>query len=78
VRARRLRLANLTAVDFPYIESMFPDFGQYLGDDIGVHTKRGCPFQCHFCLYNKMRARASATATRPRSQGIEMLNSATA
>src|SRR6185312_3792232 len=20
----------------------------------GVHTKRGCPFQCHFCLYNQI------------------------
>lgn len=47
-------LARLTAVDFPYIESIFPGFREYLGDTIGVHTKRGCPFQCHFCLYNKI------------------------
>ena len=47
-------LAKLTAVDFGYIESIFPGFRDYLGDTIGVHTKRGCPFQCHFCLYNKI------------------------
>ncbi|CAB1368204.1 B12-binding domain-containing radical SAM protein [Denitratisoma oestradiolicum] len=47
-------LARLTAVDFGYIESIFPGFRDYLGGAIGVHTKRGCPFQCHFCLYNKI------------------------
>lgn len=47
-------LAQLTAVDFPYIESIFPAFRSYLDSTIGVHTKRGCPFQCHFCLYNKI------------------------
>ncbi|CAG4883224.1 conserved protein of unknown function [Georgfuchsia toluolica] len=47
-------LAKLTAVDFRYIESIFPGFRDYLGEVIGVHTKRGCPFQCNFCLYNKI------------------------
>ncbi|MDD5295863.1 MAG: radical SAM protein [Rhodocyclaceae bacterium] len=47
-------LTRLTAVDFPYIESIFPGFREYLDGTIGVHTKRGCPFQCHFCLYNKI------------------------
>jgi radical SAM superfamily enzyme YgiQ (UPF0313 family) len=47
-------LSRLTAVDFAYVESIFPGFREYLGDYIGVHTKRGCPFQCHFCLYNKI------------------------
>jgi radical SAM superfamily enzyme YgiQ (UPF0313 family) len=53
-RGAEFDLATLTAVDFPYIESIFPAFREYLGDDIGVHTKRGCPLQCHFCLYNKI------------------------
>ncbi len=53
-RREHFDLASLTAIDFPYIESIFPRFGDYLGDDIGVHTKRGCPHQCHFCLYNKI------------------------
>jgi radical SAM superfamily enzyme YgiQ (UPF0313 family) len=49
-------LARLTAVDFAYIASIFPAFPEYVGPavTIGVHTKRGCPFQCHFCLYNKI------------------------
>jgi len=49
-------LARLTAVDFAYIESIFPAFREYVGPAgvIGVHSKRGCPFQCHFCLYNKI------------------------
>ena len=47
-------LSRLTAVDFAYVESMFPQFREYLDGYIGVHTKRGCPFQCHFCLYNKI------------------------
>ena len=53
-RSENFDLRTLTAVDFPYVESIFPDFKEYLGTDIGVHTKRGCPFQCHFCLYNKI------------------------
>jgi len=50
-------LPKLTAVDFAYIASIFPAFHEYVGpgkDPIGVHTKRGCPFQCNFCLYNKI------------------------
>ncbi len=50
-------LPQLTAVDFAYIESIFPAFREYVGagkEAIGVHTKRGCPFQCNFCLYNKI------------------------
>ena len=49
-------LAQLTAVDFDYIAGIFPAFENYVGPQgiIGVHTKRGCPFQCHFCLYNKI------------------------
>jgi radical SAM superfamily enzyme YgiQ (UPF0313 family) len=53
-RSAEFDLATLTAVDFSYVESIFPAFTEYLGDDIGVHTKRGCPLQCHFCLYNKI------------------------
>lgn len=50
-------LPSLTAIDFPYLASIFPAFGEYIGpgkEAIGVNTKRGCPFQCNFCLYNKI------------------------
>lgn len=54
-RQRNIDLAKIGAVDFAYIESIFPDFKSYLdGEAIGVNTKRGCPFQCHFCLYNQI------------------------
>jgi radical SAM superfamily enzyme YgiQ (UPF0313 family) len=55
-RARRetFELQQLMAVNFPYIETIFPRFGEYLDGAIGVQTKRGCPLQCHFCLYNKI------------------------
>ena len=59
-------LARLTAVDFAYVESIFPGFREYLGGTIGVHTKRGCPFQCHFCLYNKIEGAASVIVIRSR------------
>lgn len=54
LRVDHFDLAALTAVDFPYVESIFPEFRAYLDGDVGVHTKRGCPYQCHFCLYNKI------------------------
>jgi radical SAM superfamily enzyme YgiQ (UPF0313 family) len=57
-RAEVFDLSRLSAVDFPYVESIFPDFSSYLGGDFGVHTKRGCPLQCHFCLYNKIEGAA--------------------
>jgi radical SAM superfamily enzyme YgiQ (UPF0313 family) len=53
-REEAFDLGERTAVDFAYIESMFPDFHRHLDDAIGVNTKRGCPLQCHFCLYNKI------------------------
>ena len=68
-------LRQLTAVDFPYVESIFPSFHEYLGDDIGVHTKRGCPFQCHFCLYNKIEgARQRYREPAEIGKEIEALN----
>jgi radical SAM superfamily enzyme YgiQ (UPF0313 family) len=53
-REENFDLSSLTAVNFNYIESIFPAFHEYMGDYVGVHTKRGCPYQCHFCLYNKI------------------------
>ncbi|MFQ5949638.1 MAG: B12-binding domain-containing radical SAM protein, partial [Nitrospiria bacterium] len=34
-----------------YIESIFPQYTAYMGETIGIQTKRGCPYDCQFCLY---------------------------
>ncbi len=68
-------LNRLTAVDFDYIDSIFSGFREYLGETIGVHTKRGCPFQCHFCLYNKIEgARQRFRDAAEVAKEIETLN----
>ncbi|MFZ5483868.1 MAG: B12-binding domain-containing radical SAM protein [Pseudomonadota bacterium] len=68
-------LAQLTAVDFSYVEGFFPGFKEYLGDYVGVHTKRGCPFQCHFCLYNKIEgARQRFRDPTEVAREVEVLN----
>ena len=51
-------LSTLTAVNFDYVESIFPAITEYMDDYVGVHTKRGCPYQCHFCLYNEIEGHA--------------------
>ncbi len=38
-------------VDLPYLTSIFPQYRDYIGESIGVQTKRGCPYDCAFCLY---------------------------
>jgi len=53
-RQENFNLSRLTAVDFEYIDGIFPALHEYMNDYVGVHTKRGCPYQCHFCLYNKI------------------------
>ncbi|HJR77710.1 MAG TPA: radical SAM protein, partial [Nitrospiraceae bacterium] len=44
-------LLDALTVDLPYLTSIFPQYGQYIGESIGVQTKRGCPYDCAFCLY---------------------------
>ncbi len=38
-------------IDLPYLESIFPQYESYRGEVIGVQTKRGCPYECSFCVY---------------------------
>ena len=40
------------SVDYQYIESIFPQAPSYFGGTIGIQTKRGCPYNCEFCLYS--------------------------
>lgn len=38
-------------IDYDYVASIFPEASSYFGETIGIQTKRGCPYQCEFCLY---------------------------
>ncbi|MEW6543377.1 MAG: radical SAM protein [Nitrospirota bacterium] len=44
-------LLDALTVDLPYLTSIFPQYREYLDESIGVQTKRGCPYDCAFCLY---------------------------
>lgn len=44
-------LLDAPTVDLPYLTSVFPQFTEYVGECIGVQSKRGCPYDCAFCLY---------------------------
>ncbi|MEE8234817.1 MAG: radical SAM protein [Nitrospirales bacterium] len=44
-------LLDSLTVDLPYLTSIFPQYPEYIGECIGVQSKRGCPYDCAFCLY---------------------------
>lgn len=44
-------LLDALTVDLPYLTSIFPQYRDYIDESIGVQTKRGCPYDCAFCLY---------------------------
>ncbi len=44
-------LLDALTVDLPYLTSIFPEYPAYVGECIGVQSKRGCPYDCAFCLY---------------------------
>jgi len=44
-------LLDTSIQDPAYIESIFPQYVAYRGETIGIQTKRGCPYDCQFCLY---------------------------
>ena len=44
-------LLDSLTVDIPYLTSIFPQYKEYIGESIGVQSKRGCPYDCAFCLY---------------------------
>jgi radical SAM superfamily enzyme YgiQ (UPF0313 family) len=44
-------LLDALTVDLPYLTSIFPQYEAYVGECIGVQSKRGCPYDCAFCLY---------------------------
>ena len=56
------------AVDLPYLTSIFPQHPAYAHDCIGVQTKRGCPYDCAFCLYPYLEGKA--VRYRPAAQVV--------
>ena len=44
-------LLDALTVDLPYLTTIFPQYKEYIGESIGVQSKRGCPYDCAFCLY---------------------------
>ncbi|MDE3117445.1 MAG: radical SAM protein [Nitrospirota bacterium] len=44
-------LLDVLTVDLPYLTGIFPRYRDYLDESIGVQSKRGCPYDCAFCLY---------------------------
>ena len=44
-------LLDALTVDLPYLTTIFPQHQEYLDESIGVQSKRGCPYDCAFCLY---------------------------
>ena len=44
-------------VDPAVLEGIFPQWGAYAGEEIGVQTKQGCPNNCLYCLYGYLEGR---------------------
>ncbi len=38
-------------LDLEVLETAFPEWSKYQGEEIGVQTKQGCPHSCLYCLY---------------------------
>ncbi len=53
-------LLDALSVDIPYLTSIFPQYREYIGECIGVQSKRGCPYDCAFCLYPYIEGQAGA------------------
>jgi len=66
-------LLDAQTVDLPYLTSIFPQHTEYIGECIGVQSKRGCPYDCAFCLYpyiegKRVRYRPPETVVRDIAQ----------
>ena len=51
MKPKRRSCLDSLSVDIPYLTSIFPQYTEYIGECIGVQSKRGCPYDCAFCLY---------------------------
>ena len=55
-------------VDLPYVTSILPQYAAYASDCIGVQSKRGCPYDCAFCLYPYLEGKS--VRYRPAAQVV--------
>jgi radical SAM superfamily enzyme YgiQ (UPF0313 family) len=55
-------------IDLPYVASIFPQYTTYASDCIGVQSKRGCPYDCAFCLYPYLEGKS--VRYRPAAQVV--------
>lgn len=74
-KQKYFKLEELTPIDFDYIQAIFPDFSSFLDGDVGIQTKRGCPYNCIFCIYNHIEGKEQRFRN-PRMvvEEIEILN----
>ena len=66
-------LLDALTVDLPYLTSIFPQYTEYTDECIGVQSKRGCQYDCAFCLYpyiegKRVRYRPPEMVVRDMSQ----------
>jgi radical SAM superfamily enzyme YgiQ (UPF0313 family) len=45
-------------VDPSALKGIFPEWGAYANEEIGVQSKRGCPNNCLYCLYGYLEGRS--------------------
>lgn len=50
-KKRFVNVDELGPVNYEYISEVFPQMKEYLGEYVGVQTKRGCLHRCMYCLY---------------------------
>jgi radical SAM superfamily enzyme YgiQ (UPF0313 family) len=54
---------DTTLQDLDHLEEIFPQHAAYHREPIGIQTKRGCPYDCQFCLYTYIEGKR--VYTRP-------------
>ncbi len=50
-KKRFVKAEELGPVNYEYVAEIFPQMKEYLGEYVGVQTKRGCLHRCMYCLY---------------------------
>ena len=72
-KKRFVKIENHDAIDYGYINNIFPQFNEYKDEFVGVQTKRGCGHRCMYCIYphidgNRVRCRPKEAISSEISQ----------